>query len=188
MEQRFLSDTMDIWLEFVKAMFILFPAYAANGFPPLARGSLPIDFKKKLKDGNRILGDGKTIEGFGIGLIAGSFVGVLESLIQPFLNSYAMIWNVQIPPMNFLIGFLIALGTLCGDLGGSFIKRRLGLPRGKEVIFLDQWNFVIGSVLFVFMFTEITVWMFLIMLLITFVIHRIANIIGHKLKVKKEPW
>ena len=179
---------MDLWLEFVKAMFILLPAYAANGFPPLARGSLPIDFKKKWFDGNRILGDGKTFEGFGIGLISGTFVGVLETLVEPVLNSYAVVWNVKIPPMNFLIGFLISLGALCGDLAGSFIKRRLGLQRGKEVLFLDQWNFVIGSIIFVFMFTEITIWMILMMLLITFVIHRIANIFGHKLKVKKVPW
>jgi CDP-2,3-bis-(O-geranylgeranyl)-sn-glycerol synthase len=177
-----------LWFEFVKAMFILFPAYAANGFPPLARGSLPIDFKKKLYDGNRILGDGKTIEGFSIGLLAGTFVGILESSVIPLINSYVSVWNVQIPAMNFLIGFMISLGTLCGDLGGSFIKRRLGLERGKEVLFLDQWNFVIGSIIFVFMFTEITIWMILIMLVITFVIHRIANIVGHRLKVKREPW
>jgi CDP-2,3-bis-(O-geranylgeranyl)-sn-glycerol synthase len=179
---------IDFWFEFVKAMFILFPAYAANGFPPFARGSLPIDFKKKLYDGNRILGDGKTIEGFSIGLLAGTFVGILESSVIPLINSYASVWNVQIPAMNFLIGFMISLGTLCGDLGGSFIKRRLGLERGKEVLFLDQWNFVIGSIIFVFMFTEITIWMILIMLVITFVIHRIANIVGHRLKVKREPW
>lgn len=178
----------DIWLEFVKTMFILFPAYAANGFPPLARGGIPIDFKKKWIDKNRIFGDGKTFEGFAIGLAGGTFVGVLESLILPILNSYAASWNVQIPPMNFLIGFLISFGALCGDLIGSFIKRRLGYPRGKEVLFLDQWNFVIGSIIFVFAFTEVTLWMVLMMLLITFVIHRVANIVGHKLKVKKEPW
>jgi CDP-2,3-bis-(O-geranylgeranyl)-sn-glycerol synthase len=179
---------VDLWLEFVKAMFILLPAYAANGFPPLARGSLSIDFKKKWLDGNRILGDGKTIEGFSIGLIAGTFVGVIEGLIQPFINSFAAMWNVQIPAMNFLVGFLIALGALCGDVCGSFIKRRLKLKRGEEVLFLDQWNFVIGSIIFAFMFTEITLWMILLMLLITFVIHKIANVIGHKLRVKKEPW
>jgi len=179
---------MDLWLELVKAMFILLPAYAANGFPPLARGSLPIDFKKKWFNGNRILGDGKTFEGFGIGLISGTFVGVLETLVEPVLNSYAVVWNVKIPPMNFLIGFLISLGALCGDLCGSFAKRRLGLQRGKEVLFLDQWNFVIGSIIFVFMFTEITIWMILMMLLITFVIHRVTNIFAHKLKVKKVPW
>lgn len=179
---------VDLWLEFIKAMFIVLPAYAANGFPPLSRGILPIDFKKKWSDGNRILGDGKTVEGFAMGLIAGTFAAVIEGSILPFVNSYASIWNVQIPEMNFFLGLLISLGALCGDVGGSFIKRRLGFARGREVLFLDQWNFVIGSLIFVFMFTEITIWMVLIMLLITFVIHRMANVLAHKLKVKRVPW
>ena len=179
---------MDLLVEFVKALLILFPAYAANGFPPLARGKIPIDFNKKWFDGNRILGDGKTFEGFAIGLIAGTFVGVLESLVQPSINSYAALWNVYLPSMNFFIGFLISFGALFGDLCGSFIKRRLGLKRGENVLFLDQWNFIIGAMLFTFAFTEITIWMILIMLFLTLIIHRIANIIGHKIKVKKEPW
>jgi len=178
---------MDLLIEFVKALFILFPAYAANGFPPLARGNLPIDFKKKWL-GNRILGDGKTIEGFSLGLIAGTFVGSIEASVLPILNSYANVWNVQLPTINFLVGFLISLGALCGDLCGSFIKRRLGLDRGKEVLFLDQCNFIIGAIIFSFAFTEITIWMILIMLLITFVVHRIANIVAHRIKVKKVPW
>ncbi|MEM5872292.1 MAG: CDP-2,3-bis-(O-geranylgeranyl)-sn-glycerol synthase [Candidatus Aenigmatarchaeota archaeon] len=179
---------MDLLVELVKALLILFPAYAANGFPPLARGKLPIDFNKKWFDGNRILGDGKTFEGFALGLIAGTFVGVLESLAYPSINAYANAWNVQLPAMNFFIGVLISFGALFGDLCGSFIKRRLGLERGKEVLFLDQWNFVIGAIVFVFAFTEITIWMILIMLFLTLLIHRIANIVGHKLKIKKEPW
>jgi len=179
---------MNILIELVKSLLILFPAYAANGFPPLARGRIPIDFNKKWYDGNRILGDGKTIEGFSLGLLAGTFVGALESSVVPLINSYASVWNIQIPSMNFLIALLISLGTLCGDLCGSFIKRRLGLKRGKEVLFLDQWNFIIGSIIFVFMFTEITIWMIIIMLLTTFIIHRIANIIAHRIKVKREPW
>jgi hypothetical protein len=71
---------------------------------------------------------------------------------------------------------------------GSFIKRRLCFKRGSEVLFLDQWNFIIGSVVFIFMITEITVWMLAMMLLITLLVHRIANIVGHRLKVKKVPW
>jgi CDP-2,3-bis-(O-geranylgeranyl)-sn-glycerol synthase len=179
---------VDLLVELVKALFILFPAYAANGFPPLARGSIPIDFKRKWLDGKRIFGDGKTVEGFSIGLLAGTFVGVIESMVQPIIISYALIWNVHLSPINFSIAILISLGTLFGDLCGSFIKRRLGFERGKELLFLDQWNFVIGTVLFVFMLTEITVWMFVIMLSITFIVHRVANIIGHRLKVKREPW
>jgi len=179
---------VDLWFEFVKAIFILLPAYAANGFPPLARGRIPIDFKKKWFDKKRILGNGKTFEGFILGLIVGSWVAVLEYSLYPLLNAYAMQFNVSFPTMNLFIGFIISFGALSGDLAGSFIKRRFRLKRGADVPLLDQWNFVIGAVLFGFWFTEITIWMFLLMLLITPLVHRIANIIAHKLKVKKEPW
>jgi len=179
---------MNLWVEFIKSLWIIIPAYAANGFPPLARGRLPIDLNKKWYDNNRILGDGKTFEGFSLGLFIGFLVGALEVSLYPLLNAYAMQFDVELPFMNLFVGFMISFGALIGDLGGSFIKRRFGLPRGADVPLLDQWNFVIGAVLFVLWFTEITIWMFLIMLIITPIIHRAANVIGHKLKVKREPW
>jgi CDP-2,3-bis-(O-geranylgeranyl)-sn-glycerol synthase len=179
---------VDLFVEFVKALLIIFPAYAANGFPPLARGHRPIDMGKKWFDKNRIFGDGKTFEGFGFGLFAGFVIGALESYLYLDLNSYAMQYGVKLPLINLSIAFLIAFGALSGDLVGSFIKRRIGLKRGADVPLLDQWNFIIGSVLFVYWFTEITIWMFLIMLVITPIVHRVANIIAHKIKIKKEPW
>jgi CDP-2,3-bis-(O-geranylgeranyl)-sn-glycerol synthase len=59
---------VDLLVELVKSLLIIFPAYAANGFPPLARGRRPIDFHGKFPDGSRILGEGKTIEGFFLAL------------------------------------------------------------------------------------------------------------------------
>jgi CDP-2,3-bis-(O-geranylgeranyl)-sn-glycerol synthase len=179
---------VDLFVELVKSLLIIFPAYAANGFPPLARGKIPIDLKEKWFDKNRIFGDGKTIEGFGFGLFAGFLIGALETYLYPDLNAYAMQFGVQLPFINLFIAFMIVFGALCGDLTGSFLKRRFRLKRGADVPLLDQWNFVIGAVLFTYWFTEITIWMFLIMLLITPIIHRIANIIAHKIRVKKEPW
>jgi len=179
---------VDFFIEFVKALLIIFPAYAANGFPPLARGIRPIDLKRNWIDKNRIFGDGKTIEGFSFGLFAGFLIGSLEAYLYPDLNAYAMQYGVQLPFISFFIGFMIALGALCGDLAGSFLKRRFKLKRGADVPLLDQWNFIIGAVLFSLWFTEITIWMFLIMLAITPIVHRIANIIAHKIKIKKEPW
>lgn len=178
---------IDLGVEFIKALLILFPAYAANGFPPLARGKKPIDMGKKLL-GNRIFGDGKTFEGFALGILAGSLVGALESYLYPDLNAYAMQFGVTLPLITLLTGFMISFGALVGDLAGSFVKRRLGLKRGASVPLLDQWNFVIGAVLFSMWFTEINIWMFLIMLLVTPIVHRLANIIAHRLKIKKEPW
>lgn len=178
---------IDLWIEFIKALLLLFPAYAANGFPPLAKGKRPIDLGKKLF-GNRIFGDGKTFEGFGLGLFAGFLIGALETYLFPSFNSYALQYGVQLPEINLLVSFMVAFGALCGDLAGSFIKRRFGLNRGADVPLLDQWNFIIGAVIFSYFFTQITIWMFLIMLLITPIVHRTANFIAYKIKVKKEPW
>jgi CDP-2,3-bis-(O-geranylgeranyl)-sn-glycerol synthase len=178
---------VDLWIEFVKALLIIFPAYAANGFPPLANGKKPIDMNRKW-NGSRLLGSGKTIKGFALGMLAGSLVGALEAFLYPDLNAYAMQYGVTLPLITIFIGFMISLGALCGDLGGSFIKRRLKLKRGADVPLLDQWNFIIGATLFALWFTDISIWMLLIMLLITPIVHRLANIIAHRLKIKKEPW
>lgn len=179
---------VDIWVEFVKALFILLPAYAANTFPPLARGKHPIDFGKRFRDGQRIFGEGKTIEGFSLGIFIGTLIGVLEAYLYPQLNAYANQWNVSLPYMSLFIGFMIALGAMLGDLGGSFIKRRLKLHRGADAPLLDQLNFVIGSLIFVYWFTQITPWMILIMIIITPVLHRFVCIIGYMLKFKQVPW
>lgn len=178
---------VDIWVEFVFSLWILFPAYAANGFPPLARGTHPIDFGKYWR-GNKILGDGKTFEGFIFGVFIGTLVGVLEAYFYPGFNAYANQFGIEMPYMSLLVGFLIAFGALCGDLGGSFIKRRFGLKRGADVPLLDQLNFVVGAIVFSYFFTNISVWMILIMIIITPIIHRLASVIGHILRIKREPW
>ncbi len=179
---------VDLWIEFVKAVWILIPAYAANGFPPLSRGKHPLDFYRNFSDHRRMFGAGKTVEGTFLGIVAGTAYGYLETLLYPTFQQAANFYGTSLPTMNIFVAFMIALGAICGDLVGSFIKRRMNLPRGKEVLLLDQLNFVIGAAVFSFAFTQISLWMFLIMILITPIIHRIVNIIGYLLKLKNEPW
>lgn len=179
---------VDLLVEFVSALWVILPAYAANGFPPLANGKIPMDFGKKWIDGERIFGNGKTLEGFSLGLLTGVIVGITEAFLYPYLNSYANQFGAQLPTMNIFIGFIIPLGALCGDLAGSFIKRRFHLPRGADAPVLDQLNFVAGAVFFAYFFTEITFWMVVIMAVMTPIIHRAANIIAYILKIKKVPW
>jgi len=176
-----------IWVEFIKALWILFPTYAANIFPPLAGGKTPIDLGMKLKT-HRIFGEGKTIKGFLMGVAMGTFYGGVEGYLYPIFNTYSETWGVTLPTMNLFIGFMLGLGVMTGDLMGSFIKRRFGFERGYSVPILDQLNFIIGAIAFTFFLTQYTLGMILIMLIITPIIHRIANIGGYLLKIKKEPW
>ena len=48
-----------------------------------------------------------------------------------------------------LIGFLLGFGALLGDALGSFIKRRMGIGRGKPAPILDQIDFLIVATCFV---------------------------------------
>ncbi len=66
----------------VKALWLMLPAYLPNSFAAVFGGGKPIDGGRTLKDGRRILGDGKTYRG----LFSGIFFGVLAGSIQTWLN------------------------------------------------------------------------------------------------------
>ncbi len=124
--------------------------------------------RKKFFDGKRILGDGKTVEGFLMGVTVGSFVGFLLG--------------------DVFFGFLSGLGAMTGDALGSFVKRRLGLKRGEFFYPWDQIDFLIGAYLFLAPFYHINIYHALIILALTPVVHLLANVIAYALKIKKEPW
>ncbi|MFQ6009901.1 MAG: CDP-2,3-bis-(O-geranylgeranyl)-sn-glycerol synthase [Candidatus Aenigmatarchaeota archaeon] len=179
---------VDLWVQFVFAWWILFPAYAANVFPPLVRGKIKLDENRKLKDGKRILGDGKTLEGIIAGVVMGTAIGALEWAVMPFINAYSAQFGVVFPHMSIFVGFLIAFGAVSGDIAASFIKRRIGMRRGESALFADQLDFIAGAIVFSFAFTQISIYMIMIMLVVTPAIHFTSCIIGYKLGVKKVPW
>lgn len=167
--------------------FILFPAYATNCFPPVLKGKRPLDRRKNWFDNRRIMGDGKTIEGTSGGILFGFFVGLLEVYLLPYFQLYANNFNVALPSLTITGVFFISIGAMFGDLFGSFIKRRLKIESGGKFHF-DQVGFIIFAFLFAIPFVSFTPLMVLYALILTFVLHRIVNIIGYKLKLKKVPW
>ena len=156
------------------AVWFILPAYAANMAPAIfykffGKYNFPIDFGRNLFDGKRIFGDGKTWNGLAIGILAGGVVGYLQ-------GSYA-------------IGIVLGTGALFGDLVKSFFKRRLSFARGKMWFPFDQIDFIFGAFLFYYLvFREFVLLNFIILLLLTPVLHLLTNFIGFKLKLKKEPW
>lgn len=172
---------VDIVLVLAQAFWLIAPAYAANAFPPLMNGRRPLDFKRRLKT-HRIFGDGKTIEGSIAGLLFGIFIGSLQILSQSYIPEFGLT-KMAIP-----LVFLLSIGAIFGDILGSFIKRRLGVPRGNPVIFLDQLDFLVISLLFASFIINIDFYIILILIILTPPIHWIANLIGYLTKVKKTPW
>jgi len=76
----------------------------------------------------------------------------------------------------------------------SFFKRRLGKDRGDAWPVADQFDLVIGAFVLTLIFdpawilTNITWQVLVVILILTPVLHRSVNIIGYRIKVKKEPW
>lgn len=161
---------MEILSLVITAIWFILPAYFANATPvifgKIFKGRFPIDFNKKFTDKQPILGPGKTWPGFFGGLIIGTTVGALQGVL--------------------LIGFLLSLGALLGDLVKSFFKRRLKVARGKSLPIADQLDFVIGALLLVSIVQVPSLATIIIVLILTPLIHLGANTIAYLLKLKKE--
>jgi CDP-2,3-bis-(O-geranylgeranyl)-sn-glycerol synthase len=168
---------MDITSLIVNAIIFILPAYCANATPVIAGGGLPIDFGRKFVDGRPIFGKNKTFRGFLVGLIVGTSVGLSESAVLSL--SY---------PLTF--GLLLSLGALFGDLGGAFLKRRLGISPGNLLPIIDQVDFIVGALVFsLLLFPSGLSWeLTLAVLIITPPIHLLTNFAAYKLGLKSNPW
>ncbi len=157
-----------------RALVFIFPAYCANGAPVIFGGGRSIDGDRKFLDGKPILGSHKTFRGFFAGLVIGTLVGLVEHVL--FESS-------------FLLGFVLSLGALIGDLMDSFIKRRLDIPPGSPLPVVDQLDFVIGALLFSLTIGQLpSPLVTLIVIIVTPPIHLLTNFLAYLLGVKKEWW
>ncbi|MCD6591114.1 MAG: CDP-2,3-bis-(O-geranylgeranyl)-sn-glycerol synthase [Candidatus Aenigmarchaeota archaeon] len=172
---------------FIEAVWLMWPAYGANGLCVLARGKRPIDFGWKLR-GKPILGPGKTWEGFALGVLIAVLVASFQMFAFEFLPWDLSPVHLDIVPMSPFLGFVIGLGAMVGDLGGSFVKRRLGIPRGKPAPLLDQLDFIIGMFVFLAFVTPIKWEWVVILLILTPAVHLAANGIAYLVKLKSVPY
>jgi CDP-2,3-bis-(O-geranylgeranyl)-sn-glycerol synthase len=128
----------------------------------------------KLGDGERVLGDNKTFRGFIGGFIVGTIVGVFCSYV--FSKN---LLTIAIPA---------SLGALLGDMAGALLKRRLKIKPGGALPVVDQLDFVVGAVLCVSLFSEISFPVLLILLLVTPPIHFLTNVGAYALGLKEQYW
>ncbi len=175
----------------VTTLYFILPAYFSNGSGLVFGGGTPVDFGKSDKKGNRWIGDGVTWRGF----IAGTIIGTLTGAVQGYFGPELMQTFGQyiITPIatdlhsGIMIGFLLGFGALLGDALGSFIKRRMGIGRGKPAPILDQLDFIIVALILVSLVVELNLLCVVLAIILTLFIHLIANT-GAYLLGMKDVW
>ncbi|MHA1648122.1 MAG: CDP-archaeol synthase [Promethearchaeota archaeon] len=194
--------------------FILLPSFFTNGMMVIA-GKIkiikryPIDGGRFHKDGNRILGDGKSWNGFIGGWIGGFLVsaaiswwffiriynandfGSLHFFTKEKITSFISLIVVsgKINWVNyFLSQAIIALGSPLGDMIGSYFKRRRAHKRGEVFLFWDQNDFIIISGLIALIWFPLTWYYWIFLLMLTPILTALSNWLGYLLKQKDVPW
>lgn len=154
------------------------PCYVANATPVVVAKILkrrhPIDGGRRFVDGRRILGDGKSIEGFVSGVAAGTAVGLVLDRAGVLHAGEALV---------------LSLGTMLGDTLGSFIKRRLGLERGDPAPLLDQLSFLLVALLmYQLVYGGLDALVTTMLIAVTPPIHLLTNHLAYRLGLKDKPW
>ncbi len=176
------------------AIWFGLPAWIANSMPVLFGGGPPIDGGHVLKDGRRILGNGKTIRGFIVGVALGTLMGVGQQMAAPFLQPLLETYVNITPEMSSILhmsvpgAFMLSVGALLGDLIGSFFKRRADIKSGNPAPMLDQLGFIIMALIIASPVMQASALYVVILISMTLGIHWISNAMGYLLGLKKHPW
>ncbi len=166
------------------AIWLMLPAYITNLSAGFFKGKTPID-RGIYWGKNRLLGDGKTYEGFLKGTACGVLCGIIQ---QPMSHSFGPF------PLCLVTILCLSAGAMLGDLLASLVKRRVGLKRGAPFPVVDQLDFVAGAWLLLFLFARdwfidaFTPEIIIIVVIITPILHLLTNYTGFKLGRKDVPW
>lgn len=191
-------NVIEVLLISVQSMWLMLPLFISNPTAVFTGNKRPIDLGRNFYDGRRILGDGKTWGGLVGGTLFGMFAGLVMAFIMRRVGA-GEYWQFGTGQLEVIRNvFLISFGALFGDAAASFLKRRMNFKRGAAVPGLDQYDMIAGVcfLLLVFSrgwFTRIFLfdgrWIGLIAILVlTPILHRVANIIGYKMGAKEVPW
>jgi len=173
---------MDEALIFIlRVSLMAIPLYMCNGLALIFGGKKPIDFGMNFFDGKPLLGKGKTFKGTFSGIFFASLAGLAISLVFPQTKAL-------IGANYFYYAALLAGGAVLGDFVGSFLKRRIGLARGKSVILLDQLDFVAGGIALSALLVAPNLVEVVFLMAFTMVAHVIGNHLAFFARIKNHPW
>ena len=185
------SEIFKLLIAVLGAVYFMLPAYVANLSGLAFGGGTPVDGGKDYKDGRRLIGNGVTWKGLQNGTILGTLVGVVLGMIGTFFGDLSVLTGGIIDLHVYgsvigglILGFLMAFGALLGDLVGSFIKRRIGLQSGEPAPLMDQLDFVVGALVLSLLVVQISWKFFLIIAVLTLVLHLGPNCIAYLIGIK----
>jgi CDP-2,3-bis-(O-geranylgeranyl)-sn-glycerol synthase len=171
------------------SLLLIVPAYISNASMVITGSGKPIDGGKFFRDGRRILGDHKTVNGLKgplyIGIPLSFLIFLLFILLWVPINDlitqvladgqYSLYTNIDIFkyyfiggdfPFNFLVLLiriiLASYGAVIGDLVGSCLKRRFDIKSGAPFWVVDQLDFALVALLFMMIPSFISPTLFLI--------------------------
>ncbi|MFB6168845.1 MAG: CDP-2,3-bis-(O-geranylgeranyl)-sn-glycerol synthase [Haloferacaceae archaeon] len=172
------------------ALWAMLPAYVPNNAAVLFGGGAPIDGGRTL-GGTRLLGDGKTWRGTVAGTGVGLLVAGALNLARPVVVRLLGIDLVAFAPLAALG---LAAGAMLGDIGASFLKRRLDRERGAAVPGLDQLDFVVGALVLVALLAPgwtaaaFPLPALAVVVVATPLLHLGTNAVAYGAGLKAEPW
>ena len=195
-----MADIVEGILAVMRALWLMVPMLIPNSAAVLFGGGTPVDFGKKMRNGTRYLGDGKTWRGLAGGTLSGMVLGLIQVGIMTALDMPEWTYFPESGCIlcTVVLLFMLAFGSMFGDMLGSFLKRRMGIKRGAKAPILDQYDFLIGTMILIIplewswfydnMLEGVYLVGFIGLIVLIPFMHRAMNIIGFKMGKKDVPW
>ncbi len=181
-----LPPSLLLFVPILGAMVAHAPVLRFDLVPGLKR---PLDGGRTFR-GRRIFGANKTWRGATV-----MFVGVLVATLA--LAQLPAYWG-RIPAevarhSPWIVGTLLGLGVVLGELPNSFVKRQIGIaegtqrrsPLGVVVSVVDQGDFVLAIWLTLLPLYVLTVGEVLTAFLLVVAVHYAVNLIGYAIGARK---
>ncbi|MBU1111992.1 MAG: CDP-archaeol synthase [archaeon] len=164
----------------LKALYFFLPAYFANMAPVIFR-KIPL---LGIPIYEKWFGKNKTWRGLIVGVLLGTGIFFIQRLL--YTNNLMADWVlIDYSGYTFLLGLLLALGAILGDMVESYFKRKKGLKPGKPWIPWDQLDFVLGAIILSAFVYVPDILVIVILLLISPLLHILVNHIAYWLKIRK---
>jgi CDP-2,3-bis-(O-geranylgeranyl)-sn-glycerol synthase len=154
-------------------------AMVANGSAALVSRGTPLDRDARFVDGRPILGRGKTVEGLITAITYSTSVGL----------ALIIVLRGEVIASYLVVIMASALAAMLGDIAASFVKRRVGLPRGEHLPIIDQLDFYAGVLVALYILGYAIDPLTIVLLgVLLYGLHRATNLMAFKLGIKDKPW